>query len=93
MGQVTSKLPGSGTRMPRDLKFRVLIIGRANSGKTSILQQVCDTTEGPKILRLLSQGNCERVRSPFLLLARSISLSSQVQLDATTEVGQAYSYW
>jgi GTPase SAR1 family protein len=30
-------------------RFRVLIIGRANAGKTTILQRVCDTTEQPKI--------------------------------------------
>ena len=35
-----------------DIKFRVLIIGRANAGKTSILQRVCDTTESPEIYRL-----------------------------------------
>ena len=29
--------------------FRVLIIGRANAGKTTILQRVCNTTEEPKI--------------------------------------------
>ncbi|KXN82137.1 hypothetical protein AN958_03191 [Leucoagaricus sp. SymC.cos] len=34
-----------------DIKFRVLIIGRANAGKTSILQRVCDTTESPEIYR------------------------------------------
>ena len=34
-----------------DLQFRVLIIGRANAGKTSILQRVCDTTESPTIYR------------------------------------------
>ena len=34
------------------VKFRVLIIGRANAGKTSILQRVCDTTESPEIYRL-----------------------------------------
>ncbi|PPQ80101.1 hypothetical protein CVT25_001469, partial [Psilocybe cyanescens] len=33
------------------IQFRVLIIGRANAGKTSILQRVCDTTEGPIIYR------------------------------------------
>jgi len=33
-------------RAPR---FRVLIIGRANAGKTTILQRVCNTTEQPKI--------------------------------------------
>ena len=30
-------------------RFRVLIIGRANAGKTTILQRVCNTTEQPKI--------------------------------------------
>ncbi|KAF8259475.1 hypothetical protein EI94DRAFT_1615843, partial [Lactarius quietus] len=32
-------------------KFRVLIVGRANAGKTTILQRVCDTTESPTIYR------------------------------------------
>ncbi|KAF8259469.1 hypothetical protein EI94DRAFT_1834397 [Lactarius quietus] len=37
----------------RDVKipFRVLIVGRANAGKTTILQRVCDTTESPIIYR------------------------------------------
>ncbi|KAG1782011.1 hypothetical protein EV702DRAFT_501053 [Suillus placidus] len=30
-------------------RFRVLIIGRANAGKTTILRKVCDTTEDPEI--------------------------------------------
>ncbi|KAG1747286.1 hypothetical protein EDD22DRAFT_958256 [Suillus occidentalis] len=30
-------------------RFRVLIIGRANAGKTTILQKVCDTTDDPEI--------------------------------------------
>ncbi|EDR10098.1 uncharacterized protein LACBIDRAFT_325699 [Laccaria bicolor S238N-H82] len=30
-------------------RFRVLIIGRANAGKTTILQRVCNTTKLPKI--------------------------------------------
>jgi predicted GTPase len=34
-----------------EIQFRVLIIGRANAGKTSILQRVCDTTESPIIYR------------------------------------------
>ncbi|KAH9059237.1 GTP-binding protein [Lactarius vividus] len=37
-------------RIPK-IQFRVLIIGRANAGKTSILQRVCDTTESPFIYR------------------------------------------
>ncbi|KAF8267878.1 hypothetical protein EI94DRAFT_1829846 [Lactarius quietus] len=31
--------------------FRVLVVGRANAGKTSILQRVCETTESPIIYR------------------------------------------
>ncbi|KAF8433946.1 hypothetical protein L210DRAFT_3555623 [Boletus edulis BED1] len=29
--------------------FRILIVGRANSGKTTILQKICNTTENPEI--------------------------------------------
>ncbi|KAH9054698.1 hypothetical protein EDB87DRAFT_1568175 [Lactarius vividus] len=44
------------TRQPRriqipTIRFRVLIIGRANAGKTTILQRVCDTTRSPIIYR------------------------------------------
>ncbi|KAH9167609.1 hypothetical protein EDB89DRAFT_2245632 [Lactarius sanguifluus] len=37
-------------RTPK-ITFRVLIIGRANAGKTSILQRICDTTDSPVIYR------------------------------------------
>ncbi|KAH8995852.1 hypothetical protein EDB86DRAFT_1069053 [Lactarius hatsudake] len=37
-------------RIP-EVQFRVLIIGRANAGKTSILQRICETTESPVIHR------------------------------------------
>ncbi|KAH9165337.1 hypothetical protein EDB89DRAFT_2134959, partial [Lactarius sanguifluus] len=40
------------------VQFRVLVIGRANAGKTSVLQRICETTESPVIYR----GN-EMVRS------------------------------
>ncbi|KAH9012262.1 hypothetical protein EDB84DRAFT_1243432, partial [Lactarius hengduanensis] len=33
-------------------RFRVLIIGRANSGKTTILQRVCETTDSPFFYRI-----------------------------------------
>ncbi|KAH9053324.1 hypothetical protein EDB87DRAFT_1569374 [Lactarius vividus] len=39
------------TQQPRrqipEVQLRVLIIGRANAGKTSILQRICETTESP----------------------------------------------
>jgi hypothetical protein len=50
-------------------RFRVLIIGRANAGKTSILQRVCDTTESPEIYRLGRWGNLERVRFSLPILS------------------------
>ncbi|KAG8757323.1 hypothetical protein FRC14_002145 [Serendipita sp. 396] len=37
-----------GIRYKYDI-FRILIIGRANSGKTTILQRVCNTTENPVV--------------------------------------------
>jgi len=63
MGQATSRNDTVLPRVPRDIKFRVLIIGRANAGKTSILQRVCDTTESPEIYRRNQGGRRERVRS------------------------------
>jgi GTPase SAR1 family protein len=37
-------------RIP-EVQFRVLVVGRANVGKTTILQRVCETTESPTIYR------------------------------------------
>ena len=45
-------------RIP-DIQFRVLIIGRANAGKTSILQRICETTNSPIVYR-----ENQRVRGP-----------------------------
>jgi GTPase SAR1 family protein len=30
-------------------RFRILIVGRANAGKTTILKKICNTTEDPEI--------------------------------------------
>lgn len=30
-------------------RFRVLIVGRANAGKTTILKKICNTTDEPEI--------------------------------------------
>ena len=30
-------------------RFRILVIGRANAGKTTLLQRVCNTTDDPCI--------------------------------------------
>jgi len=77
LGRTPSRFPFSFNfleHMKRsDIKLRILIIGRANAGKTSILQRVCDTTESPEIYRKPEDqsGRGERV-----------------QLDPTTERGE-----
>jgi len=43
-------------------RFRILIVGRANSGKTTILQKICKTDDEPEIFN--SQGEKVRRRSP-----------------------------
>ncbi|KAJ7040544.1 hypothetical protein C8F04DRAFT_1032295 [Mycena alexandri] len=53
--------PGPRRRLPK-VKFRVLIAGRANAGKTTILQRVCDTTESPETYRMVD-GECTKVKS------------------------------
>lgn len=40
-------------------RFRVLIVGRANAGKTTILQGICNSTEYPEIY----DGEGNRVRT------------------------------
>ena len=64
-------------RIP-EIQFRVLIIGRANAGKTSILQRICETTESPVIYR----GEARKeVRHPTFLSASLISLP--IRLNST----------
>ncbi|KAG5651664.1 hypothetical protein H0H81_007887, partial [Sphagnurus paluster] len=49
-----SAAPVISDEMATDLRkkagrFRILVIGRANAGKTTILQKVCNTTDQPEI--------------------------------------------
>jgi GTP-binding protein EngB required for normal cell division len=76
-------------RLPEDVKFRVLIIGRANAGKTTILQRVCDTTNSPAIYGVDPSGIRKLVRSQSQSTL-SLSSSRQVELEPTIEVGQTY---
>ena len=61
------------------IQFRVLIIGRANAGKTSILQRVCDTTASPLVYRA-NDLQKEEVRGPTVLSASLISLPTRFNL-------------
>ena len=79
MGTAQSCTAENRPRLPV-ITFRVLVIGRANAGKTSILQRVCETTESPTIYR-----GGEKVRDPtFCLQVRSYC--RQVVLTPTMDV-------
>jgi GTPase SAR1 family protein len=41
-------------------RFRILIVGRANAGKTTILQAICNTTEKPRVYD--GHGNKVRIQ-------------------------------
>ena len=58
-----------------NLQFRVLIIGRANAGTTSILQRVCDTTESPEIYKSGPSGTHDLVCAHSQCHFRSHGLS------------------
>jgi hypothetical protein len=68
-----------------NLQFRVLVIGRANAGKTSILQRVCDTTESPTIYRRGKHGRKEVVRGPSFVCKSDLT-ADQVKLDPSMDV-------
>jgi hypothetical protein len=65
-------------RVPK-IQFRVLIIGRANAGKTTILQRVCDTTESPIVYRRDGRTNT-KVRGPTFFSASLIPLPTSLNL-------------
>ena len=91
--QSTSRLDPARVPPPRvpNVQFRVLIIGRANAGKTSILQRVCDTTESPVIYRSGPSGTSQ-VCAHCQWRSNMISWSVQVKLDHGIEVGCPYSF-
>ena len=45
-------------------RFRILIVGRANAGKTTILRAICNTTENPEIYD--GDGNKVRLQADVL---------------------------
>ena len=84
-----TSIPPMSTEQNRQIpkiQFRVLIIGRANAGKTSILQRVCDTTESPTIYRLRKYGGREKVRRP--LRGPNLVCESDLTIDSSNLIHQ-----
>ena len=59
--------------------FRILVIGRANAGKTTILEKVCGVAKGTKPIIYGKDGKSVRLLRFLLLLSffQVISLNSQ----------------
>ena len=62
----------------------MLVLGRANAGKTTILQRVCDTTESPMIYRLGKYGR-EEVRGPHFVCGSDLT-PEQFKLEPSMDV-------
>ena len=54
-------------------RFRILVVGRSNAGKTTLLQRVCKTTELPEIYD--SNGN----KVKYLIVQRHRSLMPAIR--------------
>ena len=63
-------------RVPK-IQFRVLTIGRADAGKTAILQNVGETTESP----IIYQGDEELRSNPARFACESDLTADQVKLE------------
>ena len=68
--------------------FRILVVGRSNAGKTTLLQRVCNTTELPEIYN--SEGN--KVKYHILSLHRSLTHANS-QLDPAIVQGSLEVSW
>ena len=64
--------------------FRILVLGRSNAGKTTLLQRVCNTTELPEIFN--AKG--EKVKpSSSCRIIRSFLMDGILQMDPTIVQG------
>jgi len=64
---VTSDLDEAAKLRAKYTRFRILVIGRANAGKTTLLKRVCNTTEEPSIY----EGGKNLVSYPLILMSHS----------------------
>jgi septin family protein len=60
-------------------RFRILVVGRANAGKTTLLQKVCNTAEKPEIL----DGKGNKAGSPPIQRQNHLLINrEQINADA-----------
>ena len=67
-------------------RFRILVLGRSNSGKTTLLQRICNATELPEIFN--AKG--EKVKYLILLYHPFLQITDwhgNLQIDPTTVQG------
>jgi GTPase SAR1 family protein len=75
---------------PQDIKkkigrFRILVVGRANAGKTTLLQRVCNTTENPEVF----DGAGNKVNTAFCVASESPTDQSD-QIDSAIVKSSVY---
>jgi GTPase SAR1 family protein len=71
-------------------RFRILVIGRANAGKTTLLQRVCKTTESPIV-----RNQWGRMVSGRLLCRQQTVYANgslQINTDVKGTVGVVFAY-
>jgi len=66
-------------------RFRILVVGRANAGKTTLLQRVCNTTENPEIF----DGAGNKVH-PTLFATSESPTDQSDQIDAAIVESSVY---
>src|SRR3981081_2208627 len=65
------------------VRFRCLIIGRANAGKTTILQRVCNTVENPEVFEAaFGPDDLEKASSSAVFFLIGDFLNPICQLDS-----------
>jgi len=66
-------------------RFRILVVGRANAGKTTLLQRICNTTENPEIF----DGAGNKVNTASCATSESLTDQSD-QIDAAVVKSTVY---
>ena len=63
--------------------FQILIVGRSNAGKTTILQRICATTEQPEIFN----GNGKKVCYSLASVSLGMLLIPEIQINMNVVEG------